>query len=509
MASEASNLIMVPAPALQDGSVIRFDPSQQDFFDDTSRVQVVNWHRQKGKDFTAAAKTVDHGLTTGQNWYITSLTQRQADATFQKCDRVFEAYKRLLQLKGKATFDGEQYEEWDEQLQHLFVRTARKLILPKIEGRVQGEIVALPGRNPDTLAGLTGNIIFTEFGLFSNGGYQHWRTIFPLSTRGFMVIVISTPRGKKHKFYELCTDNETYSYHFCPLTKSVAEDGYILQDNKGRPCSIEEFKKIYHDDAGFDREYECQFTGDLDALIPWANLLSAQDPECDTQVVRVTNGNGWRDSFFDFVRALPAGRLEIGWDVARHNDLSVVSCNLARRDGKKLLAGVVVMKGCTFELQRHIVMKAMDARGGSVGAGDATGLGMDSNETMKQRYRESWDAMTFNEKTKSLLGSTGRTMFQDGTQRMPPFMVDVKTKFIATDLYSIQCTGVGEAEEGEDAFEKKADKRLFLSETENELEPDSHCDIAYSLLLAERAGSLLGGKRGVGMGTRRNKPAGW
>ena len=43
-------------------------------------------------------------------------------------------------------------------------------------------------------AGLTGNIIFTEFGLFPRGGQAHWRVIFPLATRGFMVIVISTPR---------------------------------------------------------------------------------------------------------------------------------------------------------------------------------------------------------------------------------------------------------------------------------------------------------------------------
>jgi hypothetical protein len=97
--------------------MIRFDPSQQRFFRDEARVIVVNWHRQKGKDFTAAAKAVDHAMRTGQDWFIVSLTQRQADATFAKCKKVFEAFKRMLKIKAARAREWTytKYDKWIDQ----------------------------------------------------------------------------------------------------------------------------------------------------------------------------------------------------------------------------------------------------------------------------------------------------------------------------------------------------------------------------------------------------------
>ena len=490
---EASAL---PGPALEGGPIIRFDPSQRRLFDDNARVIVVNWHRQKGKDFTAAAKAVDSALRTKQAWFIVSLTQRQADATFEKAVKVAEAFKAMLKLKGKITFSEEQFTEYDAAIDASFVCTARTLHLPG-----GGKVVSLPGKNPDTLAGLTGNIIMTEFGLFPNGGYDHWRVIFPLTTRGFQAILISTPRNKKTKFFELCSDPGTYSVHTCDIHHSVAEDGFVLKDNKGELCTIAQFKKLYGDDAGWAREYECQFTGDLDALISWAQLLSAQDPDLMVRVLRVTNGQGWQDDLFQWP-ALPGNRLEFGWDVARRSkDLSSFWGNLVRRDGKKELRFLVLMQGTEFATQRHIIQKGMDSRAQNVGCGDATGLGMDSNETLTAKYRERWEGVTFTSKLKSELGSLGRTAFGDGSIKLPNFAQDEGKglKYIATDLYSVQCQPTGDA----------ADKRLLLSETENELEPDSHCDIAYSGLLALKAGGLANGRLKPIRAPLAYKPVGW
>ena len=195
-----------------------------------------------------------------------SITQRQADETFAKC----KLWARHYQAKLRE-YDRAMDPQRDGDLGESFEFKARELHLPN-----GGRVVSLPGRNPDALAGLTGNVIFTELGLFPNGGYEHWRVVFPLTTRGHRVIVISTPRGKNTKFFELVSDPETYSVHTCDIHRSIAE-GYILRDQNGEPCSIESFKKLYGDESGWQREYECEFTGDLDTLIKWAKLVTAGD----------------------------------------------------------------------------------------------------------------------------------------------------------------------------------------------------------------------------------------
>lgn len=498
MSTAAATITSGPQPAFEVGSMIRFDPSQKRFFLDEARVIVVNWHRQKGKDFVAAAKAVDQAMRTGQNWYLVSLTQRQADATFDKCKKVFSAFKAMFQeiYAGDAVEGaGWDFADFDREIGQLFVAKARELILPN-----GARIVSLPGKNPDTLAGLTGNVIFTEFGLFPNGGYDHWRVVFPLSTRGFSVIVISTPRGKNSKFFELWNDKETYSVHTCTIVQSVEQDGYVLRDNKGQPTSLESFKKLYGDDAGWRREYMCEFTGDLDALIKWAQILAAGElgRGMEFSFLKIEKGNGWVENFFKV--QIPGGhRLEMGWDVARHGDVSSLWCNLSRGpQAPKSLRFLVLMMDCEFSLQRRVVMAAMDAqgRGSGVGCGDATGMGEDSNETLCTLYPELWQSVKFTVPAKSELGSTARTAYGDATQALPP--QDGEFKFIGTDLYAIQC---------QDGGGQGKDKRILLAETANPLLAESHCDIAYSNFLALKAGSNPKGR--MLPSPQEDKPEGW
>lgn len=448
------------------------DPAQRRFYADDSRVQVVCWHRQKGKDFTTAAKAVMNALQTGQTWYIVSLTQRQADETFDKCVKWAKAIKVVA-----GELQARKYSEYDAALDEDFEFNARELTLPG-----GGRVVSLPGRNPDTLAGLTGNVIFTEFGLFPNGGYDHWRVVFPLATRGFTVIAISTPRGKNTKFFELVSDPETYSVHFCDIYQSIAE-GFVLRDQKGEPTTLDVFRKLYGDEAGWAREYECKFTGDLDALIKWAQLVTAGElgRGRDFDLMRVEGEAGWSDDFFASVPK--TGRLEMGWDVARYGHLSSLWINHVAAGTLKSLRYLVLMHGVSFDLQRHIVRSAMSCPIIGVGCGDATGLGMDSNETLRNVYGDRWEPVDFGGKRKSDLASTLATTFGDNDQAIPP--MDSEFKFIGTDIYAIQ-------KEQQDSGGAGDSKRLKLHETPNPLMDQSHCDIAWSAALALRASSLVG-----------------
>ncbi|MHC4984182.1 MAG: hypothetical protein ACYTF6_13570 [Planctomycetota bacterium] len=453
-------------------SVIRFHPWQERFFRDTARVVLANWHRQAGKDFVAAGKAVDDAFRTGRDWYIVSVTQRQADATFAKCRIFAKAFRQVVKRQGEVRLSDREYIEYDRQIDHAFRCTARTLHLPG-----GGSVTALPGRDPDTLAGLTGCIIFTEFGLFPNGGYDHWRVVFPLSTRGYQVLVISTPRGKNTKFYELCRDREVYSVHFQPITKSVAE-GFVLHDNQGRPTTLEEFKRIYGDESGWRREYLCEFTGDLEALVKWALLEQASDLGgivYDFKWIRVEGDAGWEGDFF---RALvdTTGRIEIGWDVARTGHLSALWVNETFRPAPRELRRLVIMHKTSFALQREIVTAAMGCSPRSVGCGDATGLGMDSNETLHTRYGDRWEPVTFTASSRRDLASVLATSYDDGEQILPPMSGPAAAKFIHTDIYSLQCDRTG--------------SQLKIVESPNPLLPESHADLAWANALARRAGQI-------------------
>ena len=110
-------------------SMIEFDPQQQALFADEARVIVVNWHRQKGKDFTTSAKAVSEAMVTGEDWFIVSLTQRQADATFAKCKKHVKAFQKALGMIGEV-----QEREWvcdfSDQAIDGFVFKAREIELP-------------------------------------------------------------------------------------------------------------------------------------------------------------------------------------------------------------------------------------------------------------------------------------------------------------------------------------------------------------------------------------------
>ncbi len=454
------------------GRIITLLTYQLALFADTSRVVVGCWCRQAGKDFTTACKAVTHALETGQDWYIVSLTQRQADATFAKCKKIAEAYKRILKLKAQIRYSDRDYVEYDRWIDQNFRCTARTIYLPG-----GGTVTSLPGRDPDTLAGLTGNVIFTEFGLFPNGGYDHWRVVFPLTTRGYQVIVISTPRGKNTKFFELVNNPDLYGVHFVDIFRAVAE-GLSLTDNNGKPTTIEAFKKLYGDEIGWRREYLCEFTGDLEALIKWGQLVAAGQAGADMpfDLLRVTGESGYESGFFKRLAEIE-GRAEMGWDVARKptGDISSLWVNAARVNRPKHLRCLVVMRGVSFALQRTIITEAMSTKSTNVGCGDATGLGMDSNETLNTKYGDRWGQHTFSSKGKREIGSVLATTFDDNDQIIPP--TDGEHKFIATDLYAVQKESAGE--------------NLRLVETENPLLPESHCDIAYSAGLAQKAGQIV------------------
>ena len=424
-----------------------------------ARVKVYKWCRQAGKDFEASLEASFNAVEDHQPWYIISLTERQALATFDKVKQHLRAWGVVLR---DLRFIDETVEYRDQQGAWCKV-TAKKVILPG-----GGSVSALPGSDPNAIAGLTGNVIFTEFALLPNNGIDHWRVVFPLITRGFRIIAISTPRGHETKHAELCRNVKgKYWVSTVDIRRAVAE-GLVLQDEDGDRITIEELEELYNDPAGWKREYLVQESDELSALIAWRHLeLARLEYEAvRLNVASIDDYNPNRENVFaDLDQS--KGPLYVGWDVARTGHLSPVWVNQLVGDVFHLRV-LVNMHRMDFPYMRQVVWQAMDVA--TRGAGDATGLGMESCELTGKRYPGRFDEVNFSS-AKAALGSKLMQTYEDVRQRLPTGGCDD----VIHDLHAIQKeTRLG---------------KLVLHETRNAIEKRSHCDMAYANALALYAAS--------------------
>lgn len=436
--------------------VLNWRNYQKECIDDRKRIQADFWSRQSGKDFTTAFKVVMRGLEGGADWLLGSLTQRQSDLTHDKVATHARAISKVLCPEGEEDFPAKIGDK-------TFVFTARTITLPS-----GVKIISLPGRDPDSWAGYTANIVLSEFALFPNGGKKHWAVVSPIAlTNGLNIWIVTTPRTKDTKAYEIRQNKKgRYSVRVVDIYRAV-EDGLVLRDEDGNPCSIEEFKEIYGDLVGWQTEYLVKECDDLDALISWSDIEAAYE-SYDYTMLDLRDDHGYNSRaeniFAARLAALP-GRLTCGWDVARKKHLSSFWINEKVGD-RQFLRMLIVMRRCSFAFQREgLIEQAMDTLPSMMGCGDSTGLGMESNERLEKKYGMRWRGITFSGKSKLALASRLQTTYQDRAQVFP-----ASAEIVAYDLHGLQKEVRGD--------------RILIHEMQNALEPDSHCDIAYSNALA-------------------------
>lgn len=425
-----------------------------------SRVTVLCWCRQAGKDFTASLKAVLDAIETGQSWYIVSLTQRQALATAKKAQMHAKAILGVLSEIDEA-------EQWVNDVRI----TSYGLKLPN-----GAEIVALPGRDPDALAGLTGNVIFTEMALFPENGEKHWRVVFPLATRGFKVWAISTPRGPQTKFSELRRNAQgMYAVHNLTIHDAV-ERGLKLRDENGDPMEIEQLRKLYGDESGWSREYLCIEGDDHDPLINWMDIHDCADGD-DILTIEIKGNKesrlqDLREQFDEqdtgLWRKLTStwkGTPVVGWDIAVAGDFSSVT--LGEKLGQDVfLRALVIMHGVEdFDYQEEVVTRVMET--GATGQGDASGLGREACQRIGKRFGEHrWAGVVFNASTKTPLFTQLRSEMQSRRLHYPA------SDLIKYDLHALGKRGLG-----------VAGKILRVETNRNTLDTRSHADIATAIAL--------------------------
>lgn len=460
------------APAVKRGkAVIHLPLYQRRWIEDRSRIKIGTMCRQAGKDFSTALEAVLDGLETKQDWFIVSLGLRQAIATGEKAKLHCRAITGMT--AEVSTIDWEyQRAEGGE----LFKIQAAQIVLPG-----GAKITCLPGKDPDVLAGLSGNVIFTEFALFPNNGKDHWRVIFPLITRGYKLRIITTPRGPDTKAAELRRNIQgKYSVHNVDIHTAIRE-GLELTDEEGEPITAEELRALYNDEVGWAREYLIQESDELEALISWASIQKCEvkiEPFLWKEITgpdmsRVLETyNPSRENMFASLAGL-SNRKSLGWDIAVKGHLSVITIDEVIGDVKWDRACIIMHRVNDFDYQEAVVAQAMRTLE-ATGVGDETGLGAASCQALEKQFPNRFKGVNFS--TAKIDLATGLKKEVDGGRKRIP----AQHPAVGIDFHCVQTETIGAA------------KRPHLVETENPDMRASHCDLFYSNAMATDAAATNG-----------------
>jgi phage FluMu gp28-like protein len=221
--SETTNLAGNPAYQLY--------PYQEVFLLDRRRFRIVNKSRQTGMSFVIGLEAITHCLSKFRYLALmVSASERQAR-------KLLDDIKLLLDSNG-IPYKGTKTEiEFEEN---------------------GSKIVSLPN-SPGSVRGYTASAIYIdEFAHFRGGTDKEMlAAIQPSISRGGRLTLISTPFGRRGKFYEIWTEGKNWSRHEiywwdCPAYAPPGEDKYQTKWYK-------EMRPSYPE-AEWKQEFECSFS---------------------------------------------------------------------------------------------------------------------------------------------------------------------------------------------------------------------------------------------------------
>ncbi len=342
---------------------------QARFLRDRSRFKIGLWSRQTGKSFTAALEATDEAIAHADSlWIVLSAGERQSLEFMQKVRMHARVYGEVARL------DDVELDAHTRRLSVTFGNGSR--------------IIGLPA-NPNTARGYSGNVILDEFA-FHEDSRAIWRGLVPTITRGYRLIVLSTPNGRNNMFYELWAHHDEFSHHKVTIPDAKAA---------GLNVDVDALRRALDPD-GWQQEYLCEFLDEASALITYEMLDRA---EMDAGAVPPGTGP-----------------LHLGMDVGRKRDLSVIWL-LERVGDVYWTHGVRTLDRTPFHDQLEVLSEYLRNPRVRRACIDSTGLGaMLAEEAQRLHGRYRVEAVNFTAAVKEDLAMRLLRAFQDRALRIPP-----------------------------------------------------------------------------------------
>lgn len=481
-----------------------FLPYQWTWIDDGAPMKLYRKSRRIGITYATSYRCVRKCMQ--QSGMLQWVSSRDMQTAQEFVTDYVRYWVKLLNLTAKG-LEGDDIMLIDPQRD---VR-AFQVTFPAKPGQVPSRLISLSS-NPYAFAGKGGDILLDELDLHDDAGTLLDMAI-PCTTWGGQLEVVSAfdPDGSPDTvFAQLIHQAEAggnpmrWSLHSTTLDDAIGQ-GFVEKVNevaarKGRaPQTRDSFRADCRakcrTQAAFDSQYLCipnQSAGQH--AVTLADLQAGSE---DYPIVRLhLDGDATASDLVDpcvrraldelrpFADCDRTARWALGYDVARTGDLA--SIWLMRQDGARWRLEVLITCLRTkFASQRELIRTAMRHLPWCVAAGDATGLGMDTCETLASDFPGRFEGLNFST-WKRDLGTVLTGWFED--HRM---IVPLDPPEIAADLRTIKRDALGR-----------------YVELANELNEHSHADMAWSCALAIHAADSQANLLAEGCSVDVRAPAG-
>lgn len=375
--------------------IIPFYGHQTPFMLDNARKKGLVKSRQIGGSFIGTAEAVLDAIQTGDDWNMISRSQRQA--------------KKLLKKAAKHTVACNRYIR-DALRMPLICNEDRDIGSEEIRLKNGASICALPC-DPDTIVGDTCNWLCDEFGLFPRAN-EVFGVIKPSIMRGKKIRVMSSPRGRKHKFYELYRTYKElgtesgWSWHTITIADAFAH-GYTPLDEHGQAMSLEEFERQETLDIGpemYAQEYMCAFVDAVAMFIPLGVIQQCQNP--NTRMQRTP----------EEIAAMRS-ELFMGVDIGRRRDLTVIWI-IEKHGHSYHTVHVESYARTSYAIQQEAISSLLKTRRISRAIVDETGIGGKLVEDLKAEFPVV-EGLTFTNANKREMAERLRVLMHNGDFEMP------------------------------------------------------------------------------------------
>jgi len=436
---------------------------QEDFIKDTSPYSLTTKSRRTGFSFVVAMKGLIKAMDPARFKYVRQFVSYNEDDAKEKINYAKEfyhsipkKYKKPLVSETKTTME--------------FYDTRKK---------TTSRLISIACRPP---RGKGGDIVFDEFAIYpKNKADIIYTAGLPVVARGGAVEIGSTPLGMIGRFYEILTDETTYSKYtritipwwFCGKLCNNVPDAV----KHAKEMDTEERVKKYGEEhvkdqflsmllEDFQQEYECMFIDSAMSYITmeliWANTPGMREedrnnsllggdieedkdiqPEEEIEVKVFRDADSLLAGYSSLLEKYSNGepiRLYLGYDVARRRDAAVVFLIGKLPSGKKLSIAEIEMKNTKFEDQLDVVRKIMHNLPVIRAAMDMTGMGEPLYERLQTEFGSAKvEGILFNSENKEILALGVRTGLENNE-----FLLQNDSRF-HKQIHSIKRipTGVG------------------------------------------------------------------